>query len=263
MQLGRPLTEECAAHGVAVEDYLARYDPAAVAPFPGVSELLGRLDRWAVCSHKQRASGQAELNQLGWTPDAALFADDFAPGHKSLTPVLDLLDVTAQDAVFIGDTAHDRACARADDVPFVLAGWNGRVEAEAGDIVVVHPGDVLHVLAGRVFHLALAAQWDPTRAYEQSTIGRTLADVGFIHCSFAHQVQAIADAAYRGRADVVLLEIALDRVATTVRVESLEGGDNRFPHVYGSLVPDAVMRATPVTPGEGGRLRLGGLFGSD
>lgn len=63
----------------------------------------------------------------------------------------------------------------------------------------------------RIYHLALRGEWletlDAGTGYRRSTLGLSLADVGFIHCSFADQVQAIADAVYRGRSDVVLLEI--------------------------------------------------------
>ena len=38
---------------------------ASAQPFPGVVELVARLDRWAVCSNKHAESGRAELARLG------------------------------------------------------------------------------------------------------------------------------------------------------------------------------------------------------
>jgi phosphoglycolate phosphatase-like HAD superfamily hydrolase len=146
IRFGRLLAEECAAHGVTVEDYLARYDPTAAVPFAGVGELLRSLDRWSVCSHKARVSGVAELARLGWSPELARFAEDFGPEGKDLVPVLDALGLSGADVVFVGDTAHDRACARAVGATFVLAGWNPRAAAEPGDVVATRPADVLDVL---------------------------------------------------------------------------------------------------------------------
>jgi glutathione S-transferase len=110
-----------------------------------------------------------------------------------------------------------------------------------------------------IFHLALADEWREAvaaGAYERSTLGRSLAEQGFIHGSFARQVQAIADLLYRHRSDVVLLRIDPAKVGPEIRIENLEGGDDRFPHVYGPLAVDAVVRADPVELDADGRLRL-------
>ena len=145
---GRLLEDECAAHGVSVEQYLARYDATAAQPFPGVEELLARLDRWAVASHKARVSGVAELARLGWTPEVAMFAEDFGGGVKELAPILAAFGRQGAEVVFVGDTAHDRACAREVGATFVLAGWNARAVPERGDVVAERPLDVLAVLRG-------------------------------------------------------------------------------------------------------------------
>jgi HAD superfamily hydrolase (TIGR01549 family) len=143
---GHLLADECGRLGISVDDYLGAYDPSLVRPFPGVDELVGRLGRWAVCSNKVGASARAELARLGWEPDVALFAEEFLPSAKSLGPVLSALDVVAGDVLFVGDTDHDRRCARQAGVAFAWAGWNPRVVARAGDVVLRHPLDVLTLL---------------------------------------------------------------------------------------------------------------------
>lgn len=94
-----------------------------------------------------------------------------------------------------------------------------------------------------IHHLALRAEWDDAVAaggpYRRSTIGRSLDEEGFIHCSFAEQVDQTAALYYAGRDDVLLLTIETDRLAAEVRVE---GG---FPHIYGELPLDAVVEVTP------------------
>jgi uncharacterized protein (DUF952 family) len=111
-----------------------------------------------------------------------------------------------------------------------------------------------------LFHLAIAQEWDQARssgeAYRQSTLGVHLEEQGFIHCSFADQVQGVADAVYHGRRDTVLLEIDPSLVGAQVRIENLEGGDDAFPHVYGPLPVAAVVAARDVPVDADGRLRI-------
>jgi phosphoglycolate phosphatase-like HAD superfamily hydrolase len=142
---GHVLADECARLGITVEDYLAHYDDTLAQPFPGVVELVGGLERWAVCSNKHPRSGRAELARLGWVPDAALFADAFE-GPKQLGPVLATLGLDAAQVAFVGDTDHDRACAQAVGCTFVLAAWNPRARPAATDLVADHPREVLDLL---------------------------------------------------------------------------------------------------------------------
>jgi glutathione S-transferase len=115
----------------------------------------------------------------------------------------------------------------------------------------------------QLLHLAVAAEWERARSvgsYERSTIDTSLAEEGFVHCSFPDQVQATADRYYRGRDDIVLLRIDPDRLGVDVVVEEARGGE-RFPHVYGPIPVVAVASVEPVPMGPDGRLDLGWLSG--
>ncbi len=146
--LGLPLGEACDRAGVTVAAYLDLYDAEAAAPFPGVDEMLGRLERWGLCSNKVRHSGEQELARFGWHPTVARFSDDFGGRPKELDPVLLALALAPGDALFVGDTDHDRACAERAGVVFALAGWNPRAReaARTGDVVIDRPIDVLSLL---------------------------------------------------------------------------------------------------------------------
>lgn len=104
-----------------------------------------------------------------------------------------------------------------------------------------------------IYHLALAGEWDEAVArggpYERSTIGRSLAEQGFIHCSFEHQVAGTAARFYAGRDDVVVLHIDPGRLEHDVRVEDLLGSGEAFPHLYGPLPVEAVVALRPLHVG--------------
>jgi HAD superfamily hydrolase (TIGR01549 family) len=142
---GHVLAEECVRLGLSVEDYVDAYDTTQALPFAGVTELVTSFDRWAVCSNKHPLSGRAELERLQWFPEAALFADAFR-GPKQLMPLLEMLAITPDQAIFLGDTAHDRQCALEAGVQFALAGWNPRAKPQPTDVVVSHPLEFLELL---------------------------------------------------------------------------------------------------------------------
>ena len=97
-----------------------------------------------------------------------------------------------------------------------------------------------------IYHLAVGAEWSEAvesgAPYARSTLGRSLADEGFIHCSQSNQVGRIADLVYRGRSDMTLLVIDPSLVPVEIRLENTEGGDDVFPHIYGPLPLVAVIQ---------------------
>ena len=105
---------------------------------------------------------------------------------------------------------------------------------------------------GWLYHLALGPEWQAARAdgeYRRSTRGRSLEEVGFIHLSNAHQVEATAALFYGDlpAGTVLLLTIDPQRLAAAaleVRFEQADGGEP-FPHLYGPLPLEAVLRAEP------------------
>ena len=119
-------------------------------------------------------------------------------------------------------------------------------------------------LPPRIYHLALRYEWEEAAragvAYRRSTLGTSLEDEGFIHCSFANQVQGVADVLFRGRSDVVLLTIDPVRVRAPIRIENVDGGKEVFPHVYGPLPLGAVIESKDVPVGADGSLAVNALL---
>ena len=110
-----------------------------------------------------------------------------------------------------------------------------------------------------IFHIARRADWEAALTegtYRVSTLGRSLEQEGFIHCSERHQVAGVANAFYRGVAGLVLLVIDVDRIGPDIRYEALNGGTESFPHIYGPLNVDAVVAVRPLEPGKDGVFSL-------
>lgn len=98
---------------------------------------------------------------------------------------------------------------------------------------------------GRLWHLAVAREWEDGAVgggYRTSTLGRTLEDVGFTHCSHASQVEGVADRFYAEVAEpLVLLEIDPSRLTSPVVEEVPDGAAEAFPHLYGPIDVAAVV----------------------
>ena len=117
--------------------------------------------------------------------------------------------------------------------------------------------------AARIFHLATARAWADSFAtgeYRESTLGATLEQVGFIHCSYVNQLRGVADAFYQGRDDVVLLVIDPARVRAELKDEAAAETGELFPHLYGALPVVAVVAAPSVGQLPDGRLDLEALI---
>ncbi len=117
-----------------------------------------------------------------------------------------------------------------------------------------------------IFHLALASDWAAAQragAYTTSTVGRTLAEEGFIHCSRGDQWTTVRDLYYGDVAEpLLLLQIDTDRLDVPVVEEPPEPGSTEtFPHMYGPLPLDAVVKAIPVpVSGTSGGESFGRIF---
>ncbi|GAA2154126.1 DUF952 domain-containing protein [Nocardioides koreensis] len=103
----------------------------------------------------------------------------------------------------------------------------------------------------RIFHIATAADWqaaEESGSYTTSTLGRTLAEEGFIHASRSDQWEGVRAAFYADVAEpLVLLEIDTDLLDVPVVEEvPAPGISETFPHVYGAIPAAAVVDVRPL-----------------
>ena len=97
-------------------------------------------------------------------------------------------------------------------------------------------------------HLTTKRAWEDALkvgTYSLSTKGKTLEEVGFIHGSFADQVEEVAGFVFAGSTeDLVLLHLDIDKLASNgieVRVEKARNGKS-YPHIYGAIPCELVDR---------------------
>jgi len=91
----------------------------------------------------------------------------------------------------------------------------------------------------RIYHVALPEKWTAAGdLYEHES----LTAEGFIHCSFAEQLDGVLSRYFNGESEVTILEIDPAKLKSKLVVEPSTNGE-KFPHVYGAINRDAVVFA--------------------
>lgn len=123
-----------ALRGLLLARYRQHYDAALTRhsrAYPGVHELLERLrqrgDRLAVCTNKQQAQAQRVLGSLGLAPFFGMVvgADTCGQRKPHAAPLLHAIAALGgprAQALFVGDSEVDRACAEAAGVDCLIFG---------------------------------------------------------------------------------------------------------------------------------------------
>ncbi len=91
-----------------------------------------------------------------------------------------------------------------------------------------------------IYHIVLPDVWAAfdTGLYE----AKSLETEGFIHCSFANQLDAVIERYYSGEERVVVLEIESDRLMSRM-IKEPSTNSEIYPHIYGPINRDAIVRA--------------------
>ena len=106
-----------------------------------------------------------------------------------------------------------------------------------------------------IYHLTTPDAWAAAQAageYEAPS----LVSEGFIHCSADEaQTLRVAERLYPGAAGLQVLDVDVVRLKAEVKREPSRSGEI-YPHVYGKINLDAVVRIRDLTLGADGRHRL-------
>jgi uncharacterized protein (DUF952 family)/uridine phosphorylase len=106
-----------------------------------------------------------------------------------------------------------------------------------------------------IFHITSSAAWKAAGASGAYHID-SLDDEGFIHCSTMSQVLGPANELFRGQEGLVLLCIDPAKVEAEIVYERCFESVRAYPHIYGTLNTDAVLRVVDFPPSEDGTFSL-------
>jgi uncharacterized protein (DUF952 family) len=118
-----------------------------------------------------------------------------------------------------------------------------------------------------IYHITSQTAWDEAQANGEY-LAPSLSVEGFIHCSTISQVLPVAENFYKGQHGLIILVIDSARLtsklqweAPSERVPSPKGvtEGQKFPHIYGPLNLNAVMKTVKLESNSEGKFVLPSL----
>ena len=105
-----------------------------------------------------------------------------------------------------------------------------------------------------IYHIADPAAWTEARQ-KSSYVHPSLEKEGFIHCSTAAQLEATANRYFQNAEEILVLMIDASQVTPPIRYELASIGEE-FPHIYGPLNVDAVVKERVFQRSPDGKFRI-------
>ena len=91
----------------------------------------------------------------------------------------------------------------------------------------------------KIYHIAIPERWDEQKDNE-SYEHESLHTEGFIHCSYAGQLDTVLARYYSGTPRVLILHIDPE-LLTSKLVEEPSTGGEIYPHIYGHINRGAIV----------------------
>ena len=102
-----------------------------------------------------------------------------------------------------------------------------------------------------IYHITDKATWLKASG-SKSFKAESLDTEGFIHCSPVDKLLEVANSFYKEHTDLLILSIDESKVKSKIIREDLYGHGFEFPHIYGELNLDAVIKISDFKRGENG-----------
>jgi uncharacterized protein (DUF952 family) len=106
-----------------------------------------------------------------------------------------------------------------------------------------------------LFHIVERGTWALAES-AGSYRPESLQSEGFVHLSFARQVEGVANERYLDAVNLCVVEIDPSRLDAPVVVEDSYGSGTEFPHVYGPIPPSAAVAIHDLPKDDEGRYRF-------
>lgn len=94
-----------------------------------------------------------------------------------------------------------------------------------------------------IYHIVLPEVWENFKG-KNSYAADSLQTEGFIHCSFAHQIDAVLERYYKNAGKVLILTIDIAELRSKL-IEEPSTNNEIYPHVYGEINTEAIIDVEP------------------
>ncbi|MCK6074689.1 DUF952 domain-containing protein [Paenibacillus silvae] len=101
-----------------------------------------------------------------------------------------------------------------------------------------------------IVHALPRTDWES--ALVNGTYRGSLEKEGFIHCSPIEKIASVANYNFRGVQGLIILCIDESKVKSEIRWEDLYNEGREYPHIYGELNLDSVIKTVDFEPDENG-----------
>jgi uncharacterized protein (DUF952 family) len=91
----------------------------------------------------------------------------------------------------------------------------------------------------QIYHVVIPAEWEAA-ANESFFEAKSLSSEGFIHCSYADQLEGVLERYFADAGEVVILHLDANRLTSPLVSEPSTNGE-AFPHIYGPINEDAIV----------------------
>lgn len=97
-----------------------------------------------------------------------------------------------------------------------------------------------------IYHITTSEAW---KAAQQKGLYETpsLKEEGYIHCSQEKQVAGVLERYFSGASNLVKLEIDTEKLTTPFFYDWSLSNEDTFPHVYGTINLEAVVKVIPLS----------------
>lgn len=96
-----------------------------------------------------------------------------------------------------------------------------------------------------IYHITTKEQWKAAQKngfFEESSLHTE----GFIHNSTEAQIKGVLERYYKGKTDLLLMHIDESKLTAEFKYELAYSVNEMFPHVFGNINLDAVVKTTDI-----------------
>ncbi|WP_425449702.1 DUF952 domain-containing protein [Dethiothermospora halolimnae] len=102
-----------------------------------------------------------------------------------------------------------------------------------------------------IIYTATYEEWNKIKD-KDGFASKDLDTEGFIHCSYPRQTTGVLNKHFKNEKKVMLLCIDPDLLTSEWKSEDLKGKGEEFPHVYGEINTDSIIKVIEIKPSKDG-----------